>query len=177
MAQIVNHALLKHHPFSKPIIAAVNGDCVAGGLELLLSTDIRATVPHARFGLPEVHWSIYPFGGATVKLIQQIGYVHAMELLLTATLIDATTATQLGLVNRVLPSAGLMPWALATAATIAANSPTAVQAVKQQISTTIAEQALAREALDQVLGDRVRASPDFTEGVTAFRHKRQPHYP
>ena len=176
MAQIVNHALLKHHPFSKHIIAAVNGDCVAGGLELLLSTDIRATVPHARFGLPEVRWSIYPFGGATVKLIQQIGYVHAMELLLTATLIDATTAAQLGLVNRVTPTAGLMPWALATAATIAANSPTAVQAVKQQISTTMAEQALAREALDQALGDRVRASPHFTEGVTAFRHKRQPNY-
>jgi enoyl-CoA hydratase len=175
-ARIVNHALLKHHPFSKPIIAAVNGDCVAGGLELLLSTDIRATVPHARFGLPEVHWSIYPFGGATVKLIHQIGYVHAMELLLTATLIDATTAAQLGLVNRVIPPAGLLPWALATAETIAANSPTAVQAVKQQISTTLAEQALAREALDQALGDRVRASPHFTEGVTAFRHKRQPNY-
>ena len=175
-ARIVNHALLKHHPFSKPIIAAVNGDCVAGGLELLLSTDIRATVPHARFGLPEVHWSIYPFGGATVKLIQQIGYVHAMELLLTATLIDAATAAQINLVNRVIPSAGLMPWALATAATIAANSPTAVQAVKQQISTTIAEQALAREALDQALGDRVRASPHFTEGVEAFRHKRPTHY-
>jgi enoyl-CoA hydratase/carnithine racemase len=175
-ARVVSHALLKHHPFSKPIIAAVNGDCVAGGLELLLSTDIRATVPHARFGLPEVHWAIYPFGGATVKLIQQIGYVHAMELLLTARLIDATTAAQLGLVNRVIPSAGLMPWALETAATIAANSPTAVQAVKQQISTTIAEQALAREAMDQALGDRVRASPDFTEGVTAFRHKRQPNY-
>src|SRR5207245_9003015 len=76
--------LLKHHPLSKPIIAAVNGDCVAGGLELLLSTDIRATVPHARFGLPEVHWSIYPFGGATVKLIHQIGYVHAMELFVTS---------------------------------------------------------------------------------------------
>ena len=112
-----------------------------------------------------------------MKLIQQIGYVHAMELLLTATLIDATTAAQLGLVNRVIPTEGLMPWALATAATIAANSPTAVQAVKQQISTTIAEQVLAREALDQALGDRVRASPHFMEGVTAFRHKRQPHYP
>ena len=62
---------------------------MGGGVELLLSTDIRATVPHARFGLPEVRWSIYPFGGATVKLIQQIGYVHAMELLLTAKLIDA----------------------------------------------------------------------------------------
>jgi enoyl-CoA hydratase len=176
VAQIVNHALLKHHPFSKPIIAAVNVDCVAGGLELLLSTDIRATAPHARFGLPEVHWSIYPFGGATVKLIHQIGYVHAMELLLTATRIDATTAAQIGLVNRVIPPEALMPWALATAATIAANSPTAVQAVKQQISTTVAEQVLAREALDQALGDRVRASPHFTEGVTAFRHKRQPDY-
>jgi enoyl-CoA hydratase len=175
-ARIVNHALLKHHPFSKPIIAAVNGDCVAGGLELLLSTDMRATVPHARFGLPEVRWSIYPFGGATVKLIQQIGYVHAMELLLTARLIDATAAAQIGLVNRVVPTERLMPWAIQMAETIVANSPTAVQAVKQQISTTIAEQALAREALDQALGDRVRASPDFTEGVTAFRYKRQPNY-
>ena len=99
-----------------------------------------------------------------------------MELLLTARLIEATTAAQFGLVNRVVPAEGLMPWALATAATIAANSPTAVQAVKQQISTTLAEQALAREPLDQALGDRVRTSPDFTEGVTAFRHKRQPNY-
>jgi enoyl-CoA hydratase/carnithine racemase len=69
-----------------------------------------------------------------------------------------------------------MPWALETAEMIAANSPTAVQAVKQQISTTIAEQALAREPLDQALGDRVRASPHFTEGVMAFRQKRQPTY-
>jgi enoyl-CoA hydratase/carnithine racemase len=175
-AKVVNHALLKHHPFSKPIIAAINGDCIGGGVELLLSTDIRATVPHARFGLPEVRWSIYPFGGATVKLIQQIGYVHAMELLLTAKLIDAASAVQIGLANRVVPADGLMPWALETATMIAANSPTAVQAVKQQISTTIAEQALSREALDQALGDRVRASPHFTEGVAAFRQKRQPTY-
>jgi enoyl-CoA hydratase/carnithine racemase len=118
-ANVVNHALLKHHPFSKPIIAAVNGDCVGGGLELLLATDIRATVPQARFGLPEVRWSIYPFGGATVKLIQQIGYVHAMELLLTADLIDAATAARIGLVNRVVPREALLPWALE----IAANSP------------------------------------------------------
>ena len=62
------------------------------GVELLLATDIRAAAPHARFGLPEVRWSIYPFGGAAIKLIQQIGYVHAMELLLTARLIDAAEA-------------------------------------------------------------------------------------
>ncbi len=175
-ARIVSQALLKHQPYAKPIVAAVNGDCVAGGLELLLSTDIRAAAPHARFGLPEVRWSIYPFGGATVKLIQQIGYVHAMELLLTAKLIDAAEAARLGLVNRVVPADALMSWALETAETIAANSPTAVQAVKEQISATIAAHALAREALDQELGDRVRGSDHFKEGVAAFREKRAPNY-
>src|SRR5262249_47629379 len=149
----------------KPIVAAVNGDCVAGGLELLLSTDIRIAAAHARFGLPEVRWSIYPFGGATVKLVQQIGYVHAMELLLTATLIDAAEAARIGLVNRVAPAADVLAAALGIAETIAANSPSAVQAVKQQISTTIAVHAQSREALDQELGDRVRASAHFHEGV------------
>jgi enoyl-CoA hydratase/carnithine racemase len=176
MARTVADALLKHRPYAKPIVAAVNGDCVAGGLELLLSTDIRAAARHARFGLPEVRWSIYPFGGATVKLVQQIGYVHAMELLLTAKLVDATEAARIGLVNRVLPAHEVMPWALATAETIAANSPSAVQAVKQQISATIAAHAQAREALDQELGDRVRASVHFPEGVRAFLEKRNPNY-
>jgi enoyl-CoA hydratase/carnithine racemase len=176
MARMVNHALLKNRPYTKPIVGAVNGDCVGGGVELLLSTDVRAAAPHARFGLPEVRWSIYPFGGATVKLVQQIGHVHAMELLLTARLIDAAEAARIGLVNRVVPADGLMAWALGTAEAIAANSPTAVQAVKQQISTTAAEHARSREALDQALGDRVRASPHFAEGVRAFLEKRAPDY-
>ena len=176
MAKIIGHALLKSDVYTKPIVAAVNGDCVGGGLELLLSTDIRAAAPHARFGLPEVKWSIYPFGGAPIKLVQQIGHVHAMSLLLTGKLIDAAEGARLGLVNRVVPAAELMPWALETAETIAANSPSAVQAVKQQISTTIAEHARSREPLDQELGDRVRATPHFTEGVAAFREKRKPRY-
>ncbi len=175
-ARVVSHALLKQDAYSKPIVAAVNGDCAGGGLELLLATDVRAAAPHARFGLPEVKWSIYPFGGATIKLVRQIGYVHAMELLLTATLIDAAEAARLGLINRVLPAGELMPWALATAERIAANSPSAVQAVKQQISATMAEHARSREALEQELGDRVRASAHFREGVAAFREKRQPRY-
>jgi enoyl-CoA hydratase len=175
-ARMVNQALLKNRAFAKPIVAAVNGDCVAGGLELLLSTDVRAAAPHARFGLPEVRWSIYPFGGATVKLVQQIGHVHAMELLLTAKLIDATEAARIGLVNRVVPADRLMAWALETAETIAANSPTAVQAVKQQISSTIADHAASREALEQELGDRVRQSEHFREGVRAFLEKRNPNY-
>jgi len=176
LARIINRALLKTSAFRKPIIAAVNGICAGGGVELLLSTDIRAAAPQARFGLPEVCWSIYPFGGATVKLNRQIGHVHAMDLLLTGRLIEAAEAARLGLINEVVPAAELMAWALAKAEAIAANSPTAVQAVKQQVSATIAEQALAREALEQELGDAVRVSEHFREGVAAFREKRKPVY-
>ena len=175
-ARVVSHALLKTDVYPKPIVAAVNGDCAGGGVELLLATDVRAAAPHARFGLPEVRWSIYPFGGATIKLVQQIGYVHAMELLLTAKLVDAAEAARLGLVNRVVPAAALMPWALETAEVIAANTPSAVQAVKRQISATMAEHTRTREALEQELGDRVRASAHFAEGIAAFREKRPPRY-
>jgi enoyl-CoA hydratase len=175
-AVVINRALLKDTPFSKPIVAAVNGDCVAGGVELLLSTDIRAAVPQARFGLPEVKWSIYPFGGATVKLSQQIGHVHAMDLLLTGRLITAEEAARINLINTVVERDGLMRWAFDTATAIAANSPTAVQAVRQQISSAVADYARSREALEQQLGDRVRNSVNFQEGVAAFLAKRKPEY-
>jgi enoyl-CoA hydratase/carnithine racemase len=176
IAHVINRALLKDTPFSKPVVAAVNGDCIGGGVELLLSTDIRGAVPPARFGLPEVKWSIYPFGGATVKLAQQIGYVRAADLLLTGRLVDAAFAERIGLINAIVEPDRLMPWAIATAGEIAANSPSAVQAVKQQLSATIADFARSREALEQELGDRVRASPHFAEGVAAFREKRKPDY-
>ncbi len=176
LAQTINRALLKTSPFPKPIIAAVNGDCAGGGVELLLSTDIRGAATHARFGLPEVRFAIYPFGGATVKLSQQIGHVHAMDLILTGRLINADDAARLNLVNEVMPADRLMDWARAKADMIAANSPAAVQAVKLQISSGIAEFAKNREPMDQVLGDRVRASPDFQEGVAAFLEKRRPDY-
>jgi len=175
-AHVINRALLKDTSFTKPIIAAVNGDCAGGGVELLISTDIRGAVKEARFGLPEVKWSIYPFGGATVKLMHQIGYVHAMDLLLTGRLVDADFAERIGLINTVTERGALMPWAIGIAETIAANSPTAVQAVKEQISTSTADYAKSREALEQALGDRVRASPDFAEGIAAFREKRKPDY-
>ena len=176
VAVMVGRALLKTSIYPKPIIAAVNGDCVAGGLELMLSSDIRAAAPNARFGLPEVKWSIYPFGGAAVKLIQQIGHVHAMELLLGAELITARDAAALNVINRVVPADDLMEWALTKAERIAANSPTAVQAVKRQISATIADHAQSREAMEQALGDGVRNSPHFREGIAAFLEKRTPNY-
>ncbi len=176
LSEIIYKGLLKYGAYRKPVIAAVNGDCAGGGVELLLSTDIRAAAPEARFGLPEVRWGVYPFGGAALRLRQQIGHVHAMELLLTGRLINAEEASRIGLVNRVLPRDELMPWALDTAEAIAANSPMAVQAVKQQISATDDALNRPREAMEQTLGDQVRASPDFTEGVAAFQEKRPARY-
>jgi len=175
-ARMVNRALLKTSPYPKPIIAAVNGVCAGGGIELMLSTDIRISAPHARYGLPEVKWGIYPFGGATAKLVAQIGYVHAMELLLGAQMIDAEEARRIALINRIVPADRLLDEALASARIIAANSPTAVQAVKQHISETLALNINAREAAEQAQGDRVRESKDFAEGVAAFREKRTPNY-
>lgn len=145
-------------------------------MELLLSTDIRYAARHARFGLPEVKWSIYPFGGATTKLVAQIGYVHAMDLILTGRLIDADTAAQLNLVNEVLDANEVLGKALDTASQIASNSPSAVQAVKTQISSEIANAVQAAEEREQQLGDEVRASAYFSEGVAAFREKRKPNF-
>lgn len=175
-ARMVNRALLKTSAYPKPIIAAINGVCAGGGVELMLGSDIRIAAPHARFGLPEVKWGIYPFGGATAKLIEQIGYVHAMKLLLTAQMIDAGEALRIDLINEIVPADQLMARALELATAIAANSPTAVQAAKLHISEGVALRTLSREAAEQAQGDRVRASPDFAEGVAAFREKRAPRY-
>lgn len=175
-AATINRALLKTETFPKPIIAAVNGACLGGGIELLLAADVRYAAPNATFGLPEVKWAIYPFGGAAAKLIHQIGHVHAMKLLLSAEIVDADEALRIGLINELVPTDQLMDHAIATAELIAANSPMAVQAVKRFVSSGIADRAQAREPFEQSLGDEVRASSDFTEGIAAFRERRQPSY-
>ena len=143
---------------------------------MILSTDIRCAVKTARFGLPEVKWSIYPFGGATTKLIHQIGHVHAMDLLLTGRLISAEDAQKLNLINIALENDDVMNWALEKAEIIAANSPSAIQAVKTQVTTSISERVKAQEQLEQLLGDHVRSQPDFIEGTKAFIEKRKPVY-
>ena len=100
-----DHALLRGYDVDKPIIAAVNGFCIAGGFELMQATDLRVAADHARFGLQEVKWAIIPAGGSLVRLPRQMPYCKAMEILLTGNLIDAHEAYRLGLVNYVVPAA------------------------------------------------------------------------
>ena len=115
----------------KPVIAAVNGACIAGGMTLLLSTDIRVAVPHAVFGLAEVKRGIIAANGGTQRTIAQLPHAIAMEFLLTGDNVDAATAARWGLVNKVVAPDQLMETALDYARRIAANAPLAVQAAKE----------------------------------------------
>ena len=164
-------------PFSdvfKPIIAAVNGFCIAGGLEFLQGTDIRIAAEHATFGLGEVRWGIIPTGGSHIRLPRQIPWAVAMELLLMGRPIDAKRAYDIGLVNAVVPAADLLPTAIKWAETICKNGPLAVRTAKE-----IAVRALELEGgfvLEKALGARVFASADAAEGPKAFAEKRPPNF-
>jgi enoyl-CoA hydratase len=154
----------------KPIIGAVNGHCIAGGLEFLQGTDLRIAAEHATFGLGEVRWGIIPTGGSHIRLPRQIPWAVAMELLLTGRPITAQRAYDIGLINRVVPAADLMDEAMKLAETICKNGPLAVRTAKE-----IAVRALGLESgfvLEKALGDRVMKSEDAKEGPRAFAEKR-----
>lgn len=158
----------------KPIVTAVNGMCVAGGLEFMLGTDIRVAVEGAKFGLAEVRWAVVPAGGSHIRLPQQIPWAIAMELLLTGNTIDAQRAYEVGLVNKVVPAERLMDEAMAYATRICDNGPLAVRTAKE-----IALRALNNEpafVLEKTMSARVFASADAQEGPRAFAAKRKPEY-
>ena len=158
----------------KPIIAAVNGYCIAGGMEFLQGTDLRIAAEHATFGLGEVRWGIIPTGGSHVRLPRQIPWAVAMELLLTGAPIDAQRAYQVGLVNKVVPAGELMDSAMKLAEVVCRNGPLAVRTAKE-----IAVRSLALEGpfvLEKALGARVLDSEDAKEGPRAFAEKRKPEF-
>jgi enoyl-CoA hydratase len=157
----------------KPVVAAINGYAIGGGLELLYGTDIRIACPEAKFGLPEVKWALFPSGG-TVLLPRQLSYVKAMEMLLTGNLISAQEALDYGLINRVVPREKLLEEAERYAVTISKNGPLAVAAIKESViklSGLSLEEALKKESGFSV---RVIKTNDVNEGSKAFIEKREP---
>ena len=175
-ADLAWRALLRHRRFSKPLVAAVEGSCIAGGTEILQSTDIRIAARSARFGVSEVRWGLFPLGGSTVRLRRQIPHCRAMELLLTGDHVGAEEACAMGLVNRVVPDGEALAEAGRVAARIAANGPLAVRAVKRSVQET--ESLPEAEALkvELEIGLQVFASEDAKEGPRAFAEKRAPEF-
>jgi enoyl-CoA hydratase len=162
--------------FAKPVIAAVNGYCLAFGTELLLATDIRIAAEHATFGLPEARHALIPFAGALARLPRQIPACAAMEMLLVGAPISAAEAFRVGLVNRVLPPGQVLPEAMELAARIAANGPLAVREIKRAVNAMSGMTLVEAFRMEDESRDRIMASADAKEGPAAFAQRRTPKF-
>jgi E-phenylitaconyl-CoA hydratase len=160
----------------KPVIAAVNGVCLGGGVTLLLATDIRIAVEGATFGLSEVKRGIIAANGGTQRVISQLPYPIAMEMLLTGEAIDADAAARWGLINKVVPRAELMPTVMDYARRIAANAPLAVQASKELAIRSRDVDLATGLRMEQLIARLLRETADASEGPKAFAEKRQPDF-
>jgi enoyl-CoA hydratase/carnithine racemase len=160
----------------KPVLAAVNGHCLGGGLELALACDVRWASENATFALPEVQWGILPGQGGTQRLARLVGPGHALELVLSANRIDARRAEQIGLVTRVLPQAELLPRMLELAETIASRAPRAVRHAREAVLRGLELPLTDGLRLEQSLADPLRDSEDNREALAAARERRPPRW-
>lgn len=170
-------AHLKHVPLYKPVIGAINGLCMGGGFEIMLSTDIRVASCTAKFKLPEVGLGIVPAGGTLVRLARQIPYVKAMELILSAKQLSAQEALDYDILNYVVEPDQLMDKAMELAQQFLTLSTTAVQIAKESVlklREIPLEQAFETEAL---LGYKAFTSADAREGLDSFYNKRKANFP
>lgn len=160
----------------KPLIAAINGLALGGGLEIVLACDIRIASENARLGTPEVTLGLIPGWGGTQRLPRMVPWCKAAEILLMGTMIDAQEAYRIGLVNKVVPQEQLMSTAKEWAEALCRPGPLAVQAAKQAMirgSDMTLEDGLQLEFL---LEAYLLGTEDFTEGTTAFVEKRKPNF-
>jgi enoyl-CoA hydratase len=169
-------AVLRDVEIWKPIIGAVNGFCTAGGLEMLQGTDIRIASENATFGIFEPKWGLFPGGGSTVKLIRQVPFARAMELLITGRLVSAREAYQMGLVSKVVPLADLMSEARKLAEDICSCGPLAVQAIKKSVQHGIRMTMKEHLKYEEELSSEVFMTEDAKEGLNAFLEKRKPEW-
>lgn len=168
--------MTRQWPTTKPLIAAINGYALAGGLELALACDIRIAAEHATFGIPEVRWGVLAGAGGVTKLCRTVSQSLAMEMIATGRAIDAQRALQAGLVSSVTPKADLMATALKLAETISGNSPVAVRASIHVARHTAGIELGAALATERIAMRRALLSNDFSEGISAFAEKRKPKF-
>ncbi len=175
---------LVQHWIDKPVIAAVNGFAMGGGTEIALACDLAVAADTAKFGLPEVKRGLYAAAGGVIRLQRQIPMKRALELVLTGDGIDAGTAAEWGLINRVVPAGAELDAALELANAIAANAPLAVQVSKQMVHRTWSGASDWNvtwsgedpwDANNEALGI-VFTSNDAMEGPRAFAEKREPRW-
>lgn len=173
---LVGAALLRDFNPDKPLIAAINGFCIAGGLELVQGTDLRVASQTATFALQEVRWAILPSAGSMVRMPRQMPYCKAMEILLTGNRIDAAEAYRLGFVNYVTPPGEVMAKAQELAERIAENGPLAVRAIKRTVLSALGRPLDEGYRMEDEATREVMRTEDAKEGPRAFIEKRKPRY-
>jgi enoyl-CoA hydratase len=176
------HALRGQHVFDlienmgKPVIAAINGYALGGGCELAMACTLRVAADSARLGQPEINLGIIPGYGATQRLPRLVGKGVALDLLLTGRQITAQEAQQIGLVNRVVPAAGLMADVRALAAELAAKAPVAAQYIIEAVNRGLEVSFDKAQFLEATLFGLVASTDDMREGTAAFLAKRKPTF-
>jgi len=160
----------------KPVIAAVNGYCLGGGMTLLLATDIRVASTNATFSLAEVKRGVIPGNGGTQRVLDQLPYAIAMELLLTGEGVDAVVAERWGLINKVVAPDHLLEAAYSYARQIAANAPLAVQAAKELAVRSRDTDLTTGLRIEAVMNRMLMQTQDAKEGPAAFSEKRKPDF-
>jgi enoyl-CoA hydratase len=166
----------RHERLDLPVIAAVNGLCVAGGMEFLQATDIRIAAERARFGLQEPRWGIAPVAGSHTRLPGQIPYCEAMRFLLTGDLFPASHAREAGLINEVVPDGETLARAHEVADSIAANSPHAVRKIKEAVQRCYGRRPGEAFRIEHDVAMEVFGHPDAEEGPRAFVEDREPAF-
>jgi enoyl-CoA hydratase len=172
----IGRGLLLTSWLRKPIIAAVNGDCLGGGCEMLQQTDIRVAEPHARFAVPEALRGLIAGAGSTVRLKRQIPYAIAMEMLLTGRMLTAEEAHRWGLVNWVVPRGGARAAAITLARKVCEAAPLSVAASKASVIESGWLPEEEGRAIEAAYTHTITSSEDAKEGMRAFMEKRPPRF-
>ncbi len=162
--------------FPRPVLAAINGYALGGGLELALCADLRIAAEEARFGFPEAKVGSMPGAGGTQRLPRVVGPSRAKELMFAADHVDAVEAYRIGLVNRITPRAELMARTLELARLIGSRAPLSLAAIKRCVDQASAESLELGLVFEGEQFAAVRTSEDRKEGIAAFLEKREPHF-